>query len=94
MRRIRRLGVRVQIGDDADERLGALFAPGIGVLKQHVVHFPKTSLQPGRFGGARRGHGVGVHRQRKLPKNEAHAAGIIVLDFQSVAARKPHGLHW
>jgi len=60
----------------------ARFAPNHGILKQHVVHLPKSSLHACCFRGAGRRHCVRMHGQRKLSKDDAHTFRIVVFHFQ------------
>ena len=59
-------------------------APGCLFPIQHIVHLPKTALQPGCFCGHRRFTSVFVSRQRKIPKHEAQT-GIVF--FQELLSK-------
>ena len=69
-------------------RLGSWSAPIHGILKQHVVHLPKPSLQARRFRGASRRHRVLMHAQRELSKNDAQTVGVVVFHFQERRGEK------
>src|SRR5439155_17700357 len=56
-------------------------APGVLFPIEHVVHLPKTALQPGCFSSQRRLTSVLVHRERKIPKDYAQTRIVLVLEL-------------